>query len=219
MTGKILIVEDDPDIASLLSRGLNANGYGSIIAGHIESGLEELGNPEIVAAIVDVMIGDENGLDLVRQARSLGIGKPLLMLSALSEVEDRMAGVEAGANDYVVKPFAMDELMARLEVQLRRPKSALLDPETMSVDSANGPVELTKREFQVLELLYNRKDAVVSRGEIFDTLWLDDGSRAENVVDVYVGYLRKKMSPESDFDIEIKTVRGKGFMVRSRDHS
>jgi len=215
MSDKILIVEDDPDIASLLSRGLKANGYGSLVAGHVEAALEELTNPSIVAAIVDVMIGEENGLDLVRQARELGIGKPLLMLSALSEVEDRMAGVQAGADDYVVKPFSMDELMARLEVQLRRPKTALLNPETMSVNSKKGPIELTKREFQVLELLYSRKDSVVSRGEIFDTLWLDDGSRAENVVDVYVGYLRKKMVPESDFSIEIKTVRGRGFMVRS----
>jgi len=215
MTQNILIVEDDPDIASLLSRGLKANGHGAVISEHVDEALKKLGHSSIVAAIVDVMIGEENGLDLVRQARSAGIKKPLLVLSALSEIEDRMAGVEAGADDYVVKPFAMDELIARLEVQLRRPKSELLDPESMSVNSANGSVELTKREFQVLELLYNKRDTVLTRGEIFDTLWLDDGSRAENVVDVYVGYLRKKLVPEQDFGINIKTVRGKGFMLKT----
>lgn len=216
MSGKILIVEDDPDIASVLSRGLKAHGYGSVTATHVAEALDALSQDKIMAAVVDVMIGEENGLDLVRQARAKGIDKPLLMLSALSEVEDRMAGVEAGANDYVVKPFSMDELMARLEVHLRRPKAALLDPETMSVQSTQGTVELTKREFQVLEMLINNRDTVLSRGEIFDALWLDDGSRAENVVDVYIGYLRKKLVPTEDFSFEIKTIRGKGFMASTR---
>lgn len=216
MAGRILIVEDDPDIASVLSRGLKANGYEAFVTDHVEAALDALGEVSVSAAIVDVMIGDENGLDLVRQARALGIKKPLLMLSALSEVEDRMAGVAAGADDYVVKPFSMDELLARLEVQLRRPQSVFLDPEAMTANGVNGPVTLTKREFQVLELLYNHLDTVLSRGEIFDTLWLDDGSRAENVVDVYVGYLRKKLAPPEDFNIEIKTIRGRGFMAKSK---
>ena len=213
MPEKVLIVEDDPDIASVLSRGLQAHGYAAVPASHVDDALRILQTPDITAAIVDVMIGEECGLDLVRRARASGVEKPMLMLSALSEVSDRMAGVEAGADDYVVKPFSMVELLARLDVQLRRPKTPLLDRATLSVNSAKGPVSLTKREFQVLELLHFHRGRVLSRGEIFDTLWLDDGSKAENVVDVYVGYLRKKITPIDDFSIEIKTIRGKGFTL------
>ena len=164
MKPRILIVEDDADIASILTRGLGGHDYEVVHSDDVSDAAPKLADGDLTAAIVDVMIGRDSGLDLVRDARAAGITKPILMLSALSEVEDRTAGIEAGADDYVVKPFVLSELVARLEVQLRRARAPLLDPKILAVTSANGPVVLTQREFQVLELLINHRDQVLSRG-------------------------------------------------------
>jgi len=135
------------------------------------------------------MIGDDNGLDLVRAARNLGIKKPIIMLSALADVEDRTRGIEAGADDYVVKPFAFEELFARLQVQLSREpakaKEITLDPEQSTVTYMDQAVHLTTREYQLLDRLAASKGAPVSRWDIFDEMWSGDGSVSENIVDVY----------------------------------
>ena len=221
----ILVVEDDPDIASALMRGLGARGYGTVWEDRIAPAIARLGAPDVTAAIIDVMIGDESGLDLVRRAREDGIAKPVLMLSALSEVEDRAAGIDAGADDYIVKPFSFEELVARLKVQERRAGDRVVAPqptmrtrlesETFSVVAGEVRVRLTEREFQLLDLLEAHRDEVLSRGRIFDTLWAAEGKTSVNVVDVYIGYLRKKLSPVSGLDFEIKTIRNKGFCLTS----
>lgn len=215
----ILIVEDDEDIASALARGLAAEGYAPVVAADAV-GAVRLAARGCDAAIIDVMLGDDHGLDLVRALRKSGIMFPIIMLSALSGVEDRAAGLAAGADDYVAKPFEFTELVARLKVQQHRraaepvlPK-LVIDVETREISTGQRSVVLTQRECDLLQYLLSHADKVLSRGEIFDALWLSEGGSSENVVDVYLGYLRRKLAPVADFGIEIRTVRGRGFMLK-----
>ena len=164
------------------------------------------------------MIGSDSGIDFVRNLRSEGHSLPVVMLSALSEVDDRARGLEAGADDYIVKPFSFDELVARLKVQERRadamrPRPALLDPAARTLTLGEAQAQLTEREFALLALLVEHAGQVLSRGEIFDALWAGDGSSSENVVDVYLGYLRKKLGGTPGFGFEIRTLRNRGFLL------
>lgn len=213
----LLIVDDDPEITSALARGLALHGYSTESENRADRALAKLCAGAHSGAIVDVMLGADSGIDLVRAARAAGATLPILMLSALSEVEHRAAGLEAGADDYVVKPFSFDELVARLRVQeqratAQRPAPARLDAEARTLAIAEGDIALTEREYDLLALLIARFDAPVSRATLFDTLWSAEGSSNENVVDVYIGYLRKKLG-KHDFGIEIKTIRNKGFCL------
>lgn len=217
MTARLLIIDDDPEIASALVRGLAMHGYDAVAETRAETGLERLLSDGFEGAVIDVMLGADSGIDLVRTARTRGATMPILMLSALSEVEDRAAGLEAGADDYIVKPFSFDELVARLQVQALRsrkdnPEPARLDQTRKTLSQGEFRVDLTDRETELLLLLGRHAGAPVARGEIFDTLWASDGSTNENVVDVYIGYLRKKLGAH-DFGIEIKTIRNRGFLL------
>ena len=214
---RILIVEDDEDISSALARGLRREGYVPLVAFESRGAMEQL-SQGCTAAIVDVMLGDENGHDLVRRMRREGFDMPVIMLSALSSVDDRASGLAAGADDYVAKPFEMAELIARVKVQeTRRAASAHDYPQiredTREVVGAGRTVALTQREMDLLSFLMPRAGEVLSRGEIFDALWLQEGGSSENVVDVYLGYLRRKLSPPESFGIEIRTMRGRGFVL------
>jgi DNA-binding response OmpR family regulator len=219
---RILIVDDDPEITSALARGLALHGYETVAANNVAEARALFRDTTLSAAIVDVMIGADSGIDLVRALRAEGAALPILMLSALSEVDDRTRGLDAGAEDYIVKPFSFDELVARLKVQERRAESGAragqvrLDPATRSVARGQRSVSLTEREFALLSLLWNRRGEVLSRGEIFDALWAREGTSSENIVDVYVGYLRRKLAPMADFGFDIKTLRNRGFMLSSQ---
>jgi len=143
---------------------------------------------------------------------------PIIMLSALSDVQHRTAGLEAGANDYVVKPFSFDELVARLRVQEQRvealrPSPAMLTRKDRVLHNGHDSVVLTERENDLLTLLITNAGTPLSRGAIFDALWQAEGSSSENVVDVYIGYLRKKLT-SADFLFEIQTIRNKGFCLQ-----
>ncbi|MHA6262872.1 response regulator transcription factor [Arenibacterium sp. CAU 1754] len=215
---RILIVDDDPEITSALARGLELHGYSAISENRVDRALSRFRDRNLNAAIVDVMIGADSGIDLVRTVRKEGNTTPILMLSALSAVDDRASGLEAGADDYIVKPFSFDELVARLKVQERRarqatPARARLSASARSVEIPGRKVTLTQREFSLLQLLASRPDHVFSRPEIFEKLWADEGASSENVVDVYVGYLRKKLDPIGAFGFEINTIRNKGFVL------
>ncbi|MCV3274044.1 response regulator transcription factor [Roseobacter sinensis] len=217
---RLLIIDDDPEITSALARGLALHGYETEAENRADRALDRLCAGHHVGAIVDVMLGADSGIDLVRAARAQGATLPILMLSALSEVEHRTAGLEAGADDYVVKPFSFDELVARLRVQehraqAQRPQPARLHAAGRVLESAAGRVSLTEREFALLELLMQSPDTPVPRVEIFDALWAGEGSGNENVVDVYIGYLRKKLAT-SDFGMEIRTLRNKGFCLTGK---
>lgn len=214
---KLLIIDDDPEITSALARGLKLHGYETETQNRADRALDRLQSGTHAGAIVDVMLGADSGIDLVRTARNRGVSIPILMLSALSEVEHRAAGLEAGADDYVVKPFNFDELVARLRVQEHRVSATRPDPVRLSrqsrtLHSSLATVTLTEREFDLLALLASRAETPVPRAEVFDALWGSDGSGNENVVDVYIGYLRKKLSA-SDFSMEIRTVRNQGFCL------
>ncbi|SMX32316.1 response regulator transcription factor [Actibacterium lipolyticum] len=214
----VLVVDDDPDIASVIVRGLELHGYDAIVEDRPAQAREAFRRPDIRAAIVDVMIGMDNGLDLVRKIRADGNRKPILVLSALSEVDDRAKGLKAGADDYVVKPFVLDELVARLKVQESRMDdrgalSIVLERDTRTVRAGELSVALTERECGVLEILMENAGHTVTRGELFDRLWTSDGTTSENIVDVYVGYLRKKLAPAEAFGVEIKTIRSRGFVL------
>ncbi len=220
---RILIVEDDPDIASLLARGLGAAGHSIQWAETAEAGARAA-TAGFDAAIIDMMLGGDSGAVLLSGLRAQGNRMPAIILSALSRVEDRAEGLAAGAQDYVVKPFQMSELLARLEVQLRRaaPREARIllgglsyDPVGRSVAATGGgrSVVLTEREGELLELLVARAGEVLTRGEIFATLWAPHGGTTENVVDVYLGYLRRKLGNFTPYGLALRTVRGRGFVL------
>ncbi|MGR3269507.1 DNA-binding response regulator [Thalassococcus profundi] len=215
---RILIVDDDPEITSALARGLRLHGYDPVTVNRVDAALARISEETLTAAIVDVMIGNDSGIDLVRALRAAGQTLPVVMLSALSEVDDRARGLEAGADDYIVKPFSFDELVARLKVQERRadsarPRPAQLDAEARRLTLGPHEAQLTERECALLRLLIDHANETLSRGAIFDALWAGDGSSSENVVDVYLGYLRKKIGAEQEFGFEIKTIRNKGFVI------
>jgi len=218
---RILIVEDDADIASLLQRGFAAEGYASVWEQTPEDALSRLQAEPFDAAIVDMMLGEESGSALLGEMRLRGHGLPAVVLSALSRVEDRAEGLDAGAHDYVVKPFQMNELISRLRVQLMRaaPRvdgltlgSLRYDPVSRMVGGERR-ILLTEREGELLAYLMTRAGQVLSRGEIFDALWVPHGGSTENVVDVYVGYLRRKLHPLAGYGLALRTLRGRGFIL------
>ena len=217
MTARLLIVDDDPEITSALARGLALHDYDAQTEIRADRALSRLTQTRFDCAIIDVMLGADSGIELVRQVRAAGAKMPILMLSALSDVEDRAAGLEAGADDYVVKPFNLDELVARLRVQEHRASTQRSSrPRLGTADRAltfeGLQVVFTEREFELLSLLVAHAENPLPRNTIFETLWASDGSSNENVVDVYIGYLRKKLT-DHDFGFEIKTLRNRGFCL------
>ena len=217
MTSRLLIVEDDPEITSALVRGLALHGYEAEAENRADRALSRLTKGQYNGAIVDVMLGSDSGVELVKSARAGGATLPILMLSALSDVEHRAAGLEAGADDYVIKPFHFDELVARLRVQehramAQRTAPARLVEATRRLESGSDSVTLTEREYDLLALLTRSGEDPQPRGTLYDTLWAAEGANNENVVDVYVGYLRRKLAT-ADFGFEIKTVRNRGFCL------
>ena len=217
---RVLIVEDDPDIASVLSRGIERAGFTPCLAADAATA-ERLAGGGIDAAIIDVILGDDDGRDLVRHLRAKGMRAPIILLSALSEVDDRARGLDAGADDYIAKPFEIAEVVTRLKVQVevRRAQRVAAgwryDATRREVICADISIALTEREGALLAFLMARAGEVISRGEIFDALWLQDGGHSENVVDVYIGYIRRKLSPLAGLGVTIRTIRSRGFLFKA----
>lgn len=228
MKPRILLLEDDEDIASALARGLRREGYEPVIA-HDIAGAEAI--PELAsvdAAVVDVMLGSDDGRRMVRRLRGAGMRAPIVMLSALSGVEDRAAGLEAGADDYVVKPFDFADLVARIRVQehrragpqIRRFADLTYTPDRREAAGPERAVTLTERESLLLEHFLDHPETVLSRGAIFDALWSGIGGTSENVVDVYIGYLRRKLATTGATEAQLRTLRGRGFVLtRTREEA
>ncbi|MEQ5870996.1 response regulator transcription factor [Sagittula sp. NFXS13] len=217
MKMRLLIVDDDPGIAGALARGMALQGYETFTENRADRALDRLVKEHHDAAIVDVMLGEDSGIEVVRTARARGVTLPILMLSALSEVEHRAAGLEAGADDYVIKPFDFAELVARLKVQTRRaetrrPIAPQFDLRKRTVSRGAAEIALTEREADLLRLLRKAAPEPMARSEIFDRLWAAEGSGSENVVDVYIGYIRKKLATQ-DLGFGIKTIRNRGFCL------
>jgi two-component system response regulator PrrA len=219
----VLVADDDEAIRIALERALRLEGFAVEVAADGRAALElaEEHRPEVI--VLDVVMPHLSGVRVVSRLRERGIDTPVCILSARDETEDRVAGLEAGADDYVVKPFELEELVARLRALLRRVPSIdtelirigdlIVDPSQRSVSRAGRPVELTRREFELLEELARHRGVVMSRQQLLERVWGYDFEVDGNVVDVFVGYLRRKLEAGGEPRV-IHTVRGVGFVLR-----
>jgi two-component system OmpR family response regulator len=221
---RILVVEDETKMAGLLRRGLTEEGYSVEIAANGTDGLWAATENDYDAVVLDLMLPDLTGLDVCRQLRARGRWAPVLVLTARDAVPDRVAGLDAGADDYLVKPFAFSELFARLRALVRRGPSErppalvvgdlTLDPAGRDVARDGRRVELTAKEFALLEYLMQHVGEVLTRTRILEHVWDFAYEGDSNVVDVYVRYLRDKVDrPFGRRSIE--TVRGVGYRLRA----
>jgi two-component system, OmpR family, response regulator MprA len=221
---KILVVDDERAVRDSLRRALELEGYEIELAADGSEALYRLeGSEEPDAMILDVLMPGVDGLEVCRRLRGSGSKLPVLMLTARTEVEDRVAGLDAGADDYVTKPFALEELLARVRALLRRTGDEEgdvvrfgdleLDPTTREVTRGGRPIELTRTEFSLLELFMRNPRQVLTRTIIFERVWGYDFGYASNSLDVYIGYLRRKTEADGEPRL-IHTVRGVGYALR-----
>ncbi|WP_063729481.1 response regulator transcription factor [Streptomyces sp. RTd22] len=221
--GRVLVADDDDATRRSLRRGLRLSGYDVTLAdgGHAALDVMRTGHPDIV--VLDICMPDVSGIDVCRALREGGDDVPVLMLSALDEVDDRVAGLQAGGDDYLVKPFALRELELRLRALLRRrPQTALdrvrvgglvLEPATRQASVDGRPMNLTRREFELLEILARNAGIVLTRDQLMDRVWGYDFQVRTDVVDTFVSYLRRKLEAGGRHRT-LHTVRGVGFVLR-----
>jgi len=220
----VLVVDDDEAIRKALERALRLEGFAVEVADGGGRALELVDECRPGVIVLDVVMPDMSGITVVSRLRARGIEVPICVLSARDEVEDRVAGLEAGADDYVVKPFDLEELVARLRALLRRAPATerevlrlgelIIDPVQRRVQRGGREVELTRREFELLEELARHRNVVLSRQQLLERVWGYDFEVDGNVVDVFVSYLRRKLEAGGEPRI-IQTVRGIGFVLRT----
>jgi two-component system, OmpR family, response regulator MprA len=223
---KILVVDDERAVRESLRRALELEGYDIELAADGQEALQLLeanGDAQPDAVILDVLMPGVDGLEVCRRLRRSGNRMPVLMLTARDEIENRVAGLDAGADDYVTKPFALEELVARVRALLRRASAGddellrfadlELDPGTREVRRGGDPIELTRTEFALLELFMTNPRQVLTRSIIFERVWGYDFGFASNSLDVYIGYLRRKTEAGGKSRL-IQTVRGVGYALR-----
>jgi heavy metal response regulator len=220
---RILVVEDERKVGSFIKRGLEAANYSVDVEQDGEAGLNRLLEGGYDLVILDVMLPRLDGLSLMKEIRQRRVNVPVLLLTARIAVADKVAGLDLGADDYLTKPFAFEELLARVRALLRRGAGAVpavltaadlsLDPATRQVSRGGKRIDLTSKEFALLEFLLRRRGQVLSRAVIAQHVWGVDYDTFTNVIDVYVNYLRKKI--DSGFEPKlIHTVRGFGYVLR-----
>jgi len=218
---KILVVEDEPGISSFLRQGLTEAGYAVDVAQDGEEGLAFASVSEYDAMVLDIMLPRMDGLTLLRKLRDQDDTTPVLMLTARDSLDDRVRGLDVGADDYLVKPFAFPELLARMRALLRRPPQmdTLLQLGDLELDAARrevtrggSAVELSPREFSLLEYLMRHPGQVLTRTQIAEHIWNFDYYGGSNVVDVYIGYIRRKIAGGDGSGL-IQTVRGVGYRM------
>jgi two-component system response regulator MprA len=224
MNDKILLVEDEAAIAKFIGRGLQREGYNVVTAADGQTGLDlafgEL--PDLI--ILDVMLPDIDGLKVCREIREAQLQTPILMLTAKDAIPDRVAGLEAGADDYLVKPFAFEELLARLRA-LRRRRAPIetespltfadltLTPSTRMAQRSGRPIELTAKEYELLELFMRHPNQVLTRDQIYERIWGYDFGGESNIIEVYIRYLRSKLESDGESRL-LHTIRGVGYALR-----
>jgi two-component system, OmpR family, response regulator MprA len=223
---RVLVADDEPQLRRALERALKLEGYEVELAADGAEALGAAAQRAPDAIVLDVLMPKRDGLQVCRDLRARGDRTPVLMLTARDAVEDRVDGLDAGADDYVVKPFALEELLARLRALIRRTNGAgsdgelayadlRLDPGTREVHRRDRPIELTKTEFSLLEQLIRHPRQVLTRSQIFEAVWgYDFGSRS-NSLEVYIGYLRRKTEEGGEPRL-IQTVRGVGYSLREK---
>ena len=224
ITDSVLVVEDDPDLLAVLPRILAGAGYVVRTASDGEDGLNKVLDDAPALAILDVGLPKLSGYELARELRSRGYQFPVLMLTARVTVDDKVSGLDAGADDYLAKPFEQAELLARVKALLRRStitagsstmrvRDLSVDPVARRVERAGKVIELTQKEYALLEYLVRNAGRIVSRQMISEHVWKHDVDPLTNVVDVYINYLRKKLDEDKHNPL-IQTVRGRGYLIK-----
>ena len=222
---RILVVEDDPETAAQVVDSLSSNGYRVDLAVDGDDGLSRGRSADYAVVAIDRMLPGLDGLTLIQRLREEGVGTPALIISALGEIDDRVRGLRAGGDDYLVKPFAFVELLARVEALARRSATVIketllrvgdleLDLVSRTANRGGREIELLPREFQVLEYLVRNQGQVVPRAMRLQHVWDLHFDPTTNVIDVYVGRVRKKIDDHQAYPL-IHTVRGVGFCVRA----
>jgi DNA-binding response OmpR family regulator len=219
---RLLIVEDNEELAQLLAKGLKTAGYDSDVLSTAEDARAVLSTTFYAALILDLGLPDGDGLELLRELRQRDNPVPVLVLTARGGLHDRVNGLRSGADDYLVKPFALEELLARLEAQLRRPGQLLgsslrianlaFNTQNRQASINDQPQVLSARETAVLELLMRSKGRVVSKKQVEDHIFGHSGEVASNAVEVYVHRLRKQLS-ERGAKVQVHTIRGVGYLI------
>jgi two-component system OmpR family response regulator len=221
---RVLVIEDEAKLAQVIARGLREEGYAADVAGRGEDALWMAQSAAYDAILLDVMLPGADGFAVCRSLREAGVWSPILMLTARDAVEDRVSGLDAGADDYLVKPFSFEELLARVRALVRRAPAERpvvievgnlrLDPAARRAWRGETELELSAKEFALLELFMRRPGRVLSRSELLDGAWDMAFERRSNIVDVYMRYLRAKI--DKPFGCEsIETVRGVGYRLRA----
>ncbi|WP_431089778.1 response regulator transcription factor [Paenibacillus sp. 8b26] len=226
MRSTILIIDDDEKIVSMLRRGLAFEGYEVLTAANGAEGLNKMLTAEPDVVVLDVMMPQLDGFEVCRRMREGGSTVPVLMLTAKDEVENRVKGLDLGADDYLVKPFALEELLARVRALLRRKteqqdnnghrltfEDLQLDNESREVIRGGKRLELTAKEFELLHLFMQNPKRVLSRDLIMDKIWGYDYSGESNVLEVYIAMLRQKTEQDGGKRL-IRTIRGAGYILR-----
>jgi two-component system, OmpR family, response regulator MprA len=222
---RVLVVDDDPQLREALTRALELDGYDVATASNGAQALEAIGRSRPDVAVLDVMMPYVGGLDVCRALRERRDRLPILVLTARDEVGDRVAGLDAGADDYLTKPFALDELRARLRALLRRTATEdedavvlrygdlVLDPAARTVHRGARPIDLTRTEYSLLELLMRNAGRPLTRDVIMERVWGWESEPTSNSLEVFIGYLRRKTESEGEARL-IHTVRGVGYVLR-----
>ena len=222
---RILVVDDEPSVREALERVLRLDGFEVALAADGMQAVRHMSVATPDAVVLDVLMPRLDGLEVCRRLRDVGDRTPVLMLTARDSIGDRVAGLEAGADDYLTKPFALEELLARLRALLRRTgwegerhvlriDDLVLDPVAYEVRRGGRPIELTRTEFLLLELFLHHPRQVLTRSVIFDRVWGYDFGPASNSLEVYVGYLRRKTEAGGEPRL-LHTVRGVGYVLRA----
>jgi two-component system OmpR family response regulator len=221
---RVLVVDDEVKLAKLLQRRLQREGVGVDVAVTGEAALERAGATAYDAIVLDLMLPGVDGFETCRRLRAEGVWSPTLMLTARNDVEDRIRGLDSGADDYMTKPFSLEELLARLRALTRRgalPRPTVLEVGDLRLDPASrrtwrgeAELSLTSREFSLLETLMRHSGEVVGRFDLLEHVWDQSYENRSNVIEVYIGYLRDKI--DRPFDRRsLETVRGAGYRLRA----
>ncbi len=224
MSGRVLVADDDAELRRSLERVLGLADYEAVSVTDGRAALDALANEQFALIVLDVTMPPPDGLEVCRSVRARGDRTPILMLTALGTVPDRVEGLEAGADDYLTKPFAVEELLARVRALLRRSQPATdhatlayddlaLDPVTREVRRGERPLDLSPTEFSLLELFLRHPRQVLPRGTIYQDVWGYDFAATSKSLEVYIGYLRRKLE-EGDEPRLLHTVRGVGYVLR-----